>query len=121
MFLLRVAENHTFLFFTFIKFLVGMRLILTIYILLKKRIPFAQYLFMNILGTFLFVGALFPMGWFLGKGISSAFSFEKGITSLISVIIVAMFLVSVLPRVANFLIGRYMKKHKGSIQGETPV
>ncbi|MDO8520589.1 MAG: hypothetical protein Q7S52_00575 [bacterium] len=116
-FLLKMADQHTFVFLTFIKFLVGMRLFLTVYILLKKQISFARYLLINVVGTVLFIGVLFPAGWFLGKGISAAFTLERGITGLFSVIIVATILFNLLSRIFAFFVGKYVKKRKESERG----
>ena len=110
MFLLKVAEKHTFLFLTFIKFLIGMRLFLTIYILLKKHIPFTKYLLINCIGTVLFIGVLFPLGWLLGKGVSSALSVERGVVGVVSVVVVVIIIANFLPRLLAFIIARYSKK-----------
>lgn len=109
-FLLRMADKHTFLFLTFIKFLVGMRLFLTVYILLKKRISFLRYLFLNIIGTILFMGVLFPVGWLLGKGVTVAFSLGKGIMSFFTLIIIIIILVNFLLRLVTFIITKYSRK-----------
>lgn len=114
MFLFKIAEKHIFLFLTFIKFLVGMRLFFTIYILLKKHISFWKYLLINVIGTILFVSVLFPLGWLLGKGVSSALSLEKGIAGLLSVVIVIMILANLLPRLFTFIVTKYLKKIDGA-------
>ena len=110
MFVLKIAERHTFLFLTFIKFLIGMRLFLTIYILLKKHIPFMKYLLINCIGTVLFIGVLFPLGWLLGEGVSSALSLERGAVGLVSAAVVVIILANLLPRLFTFIIARYSKK-----------
>lgn len=60
----------------------GVRLILTLYILTKKRIPFLTYLSLTFIGNIIFISVLFPIGWFLGRGIVEAFSLGKNFSSL---------------------------------------
>nr|AEQ20527.1 DedA membrane associated protein [uncultured bacterium CSLC2] len=102
-FLLRMADKHTFLFLTFIKFLFGMRIFFTLYILLKKHISFTRYLLINVVGTVLFIGVLFPIGWFLGKGLESAFLFEKGFRGVLSTLVVVLILAHAVPRIVLWL------------------
>jgi len=108
-FVLTMAERHTFLFLTFIKFLIGMRLFLTTYILLKKHIPFVRYLLINAIGTILFIGVLFPLGWLLGKGVASALALERGVVGLVSTVVIVIILANLLPRLFAFIIARYSK------------
>ncbi len=107
--LIRLADRNTFFVLTFIKFLVGMRLFLTFYIVLKKHIPFRTYLFLNSLGTAFFIAVLFPAGWFLGKGISSALSLERGFSGVISIVVLVLLFSQVLRRVFAFVVSLMSK------------
>lgn len=102
--LLHFAQHHTFVVLFFIKFLVGMRLFLTFYIVLKKHIKFGTYLWINSLGTLLFVGILFPLGWLLGKGVSSVLSFERGFMGIISVLVLVLVLLPLLRRAIVWIV-----------------
>lgn len=110
MLLIRLADRHTFLVLTFIKFLVGMRLLLTIYIVLMKHIPFKTYLLLNTIGTVFFIAVLFPLGWFLGKGLSSALSFEHGFIGIISVVALVLILFHIAQRLIVLAFSRAGKK-----------
>lgn len=116
MMLTRLAEEHTFFLLTFIKFLAGMRLFLTIYIILRKRIPFSTYLFFNAIGTVFFMGVLFPVGWFLGKGFSGLFFIQKGITSLLLVMVVVIIFSQLIPRAVAFIIARMSQRRVQGVE-----
>lgn len=110
MILTRLADDHTFLLLTFIKFLVGMRLFLTIYIILRKRIPFHTYLFFNSIGTLFFISVLFPVGWYLGKGISGLLFIEQGITTVLLTIVGVVMVVQLAPRAVAMVVVRATRR-----------
>jgi len=100
-FLMRLIDKHFFWMLIFIKFLAGIRLILTIYIVLKNKIPFWKKILLDSIGTLLFMGALFPLGWYLGKGNSQSLSIEQGlgriITGIVLIIIVSHLIIKLIP------------------------
>lgn len=107
--LIRFTDRNTFFVLTFIKFLVGMRLFLTFYIVLKKHIPFRTYLSLNSLGTMFFIAVLFPAGWFLGRGISSVLSLERGLSSAVSVVVIIFIFFQISRRVFAFAVSLISK------------
>ncbi len=109
--LLRLLRTHTFLFMTFMKFLVGMRLFLTLYVARKLPISFKRYLVLNTIGTGVFVVALFPVGWWLGKGVSNALDIEHRITSVFTVIVLVLLIGQLLPLLVRFAIHRFSRKN----------
>lgn len=109
--IIRFADRNTLFVLTFIKFLVGMRLFLTFYIVLKKHIPFRTYLLLNSLGTMFFIAVLFPTGWLLGKGISSVFSLERGLSGIISVVVIVFIFFQISRRVFAFAMA-YISKNR---------
>jgi membrane protein DedA with SNARE-associated domain len=102
--IVRLTDSYTFFILTFIKFLIGIRLFLTFYIVLKKHIPFRTYLSLNSLGTVFFIAALFPVGWFLGKGVSSVLFLERGLLSIVSVVVLTLLFSQILRRVLAFVL-----------------
>lgn len=52
-----------------IKFLVGVRILLLVSIVLKTKLSFIEFLFLNTLGVILFVTVINGIGWLIGSGI----------------------------------------------------
>ncbi len=84
---LRRIDTHFFWMLIFIKFLIGMRLVLTIYIVLKNKIPFYKKVAYDAAGTIIFLAVLFPIGFLFGKGVSSIFSYTENIMNIISLVV----------------------------------
>jgi membrane protein DedA with SNARE-associated domain len=110
-FFIRLVDTHFFLVLIFIKFLIGMRLVLTLYIVLKNKIPFWKKIILNAIGTTFFLGAIFPVGWYLGKGFSNALSVQHGIAYVLTVIVAIMITATVLPKLIEKVIERFYKEH----------
>lgn len=109
-FIMRLIDKHFFWTLIFIKFLMGMRLILTIYIVLKNRIPFYQKVAIDAVGTVLYLAVIFPAGWFLGKGISSVLAVEQGFIAVISIIVFFFLFSIVVPKVFLFIAKKFFAK-----------
>lgn len=108
-FMIRLIDKHFFWVLIFIKFLVGMRLFLTVYIVLKNRIPFFRKVLLDAVGTVLFLAVIFPVGWFFGKGVSSALSVEKRVSDILSIIVLVIAFGVILPRIITYILKRYYK------------
>ncbi|MDP2838312.1 MAG: VTT domain-containing protein [Candidatus Moranbacteria bacterium] len=83
-----LVENHPYILLIILKFLMGIRLMLTIYILTKKKINLKAYFLCTLLGNLLFITILFPVGWLLGKGLGESLFLQKNISGTITVILV---------------------------------
>lgn len=100
----RFLKTHPFTTMICIKFLMGMRIFLTLYISHKSFFTFRRYLFLNALGTLVFMGVLFPIGWLLGKGIITTDSPLHTITSLFTLIIVIMIFSRIFPHAIRWFL-----------------
>lgn len=110
-FFMHLIDKHFFWTLIFIKFLVGIRLILTIYIVIKNKIPFKTKVALDALGTIIFMGAIFPIGWYLGKGFSSALSFQENISYIITAIFSVLLVSHLVPVIIKKLINRFYKEN----------
>jgi len=116
-FFMRLIDNHFFWMLIFIKFMVGIRLILTIYIVLKNKIPFWKKVLLDSIGTFLFMGALFPVGWYLGKGNSESLSIEQGLERIITGIVLLIVISHLIMKFVPILIEKRKRaKHRKNAQ-----
>lgn len=106
---MHLTENYFFWTLIFIKFLAGIRLMLTIYIVIKNRIPFSTKVILDAIGTVIFMSVLFPIGWYLGKGVSSALSIQQNITYVVSVVVGVLIFTVVAPKIAVRLFERFHK------------
>lgn len=111
-FIISLIDRHFFWVLIFIKFLMGMRLVLTIYIVLKNRIPFVQKVILDAIGTVLFLAVLFPIGWLFGKGVSSALTLEQSILTVFSTIIFIILFVTFSPKLFIFILKKIFKYKK---------
>jgi membrane protein DedA with SNARE-associated domain len=106
---MHLTENYFFWTLIFIKFLAGIRLMLTIYIVIKNRIPFSTKVILDAIGTVIFMSVLFPIGWYLGKGVSSALSIQQNITYVLSVVVGVLLITVVAPKIALRIFERFHK------------
>lgn len=114
-FIISLVDKHFFWVLIFIKFLMGMRLVLTIYIVLKNRIPFFQKVLIDAVGTVLFLAVLFPIGWLFGKGVSSALSLEQNILTILSAVVFIILFVSLAPKIFIFVLKKIFKYKKSPL------
>lgn len=89
-----------------IKFLVGLRIFLILYISHRAIFSFRRYLFLNALGGIVFMSVLFPIGWLLGKGIIATNSTFQIITSFLTLTITVV----ILSRMFPYIIKWFLKK-----------
>ncbi len=64
----RLFLKHPLLSLLFIKFLFGVRLFLTVYVIAKKRIPFKSFIIYDGLGIMLYVSVIGGIGLLVGSG-----------------------------------------------------
>ncbi|QQR64574.1 hypothetical protein IPH92_03360 [Candidatus Kaiserbacteria bacterium] len=83
-----LADTHPYIVLVFIKFLVGIRLFLTVYIISKKNIPFIRYVIVNVFANILFIAGLTLLAWFFSESTEYAFKTEQTITHLFTLIVV---------------------------------
>ncbi len=99
----RFFLGNVFLALLFIKFLFGIRLFLTMYLVAKKRIPLGTFIAYDILGILLYVAVIGGIGLLVGRGNESA-------ETTYQVIVRTVTAVSLLTLVAH-LTGRFLKKN----------
>lgn len=83
-----IAERHPYFVLVIIKFLVGIRLFLTIYILTKNRIGLGAYLICNVLANILFTGTVYLLAFSFYKGAEHVLTTEHTITTIASMVFV---------------------------------
>ncbi len=91
--------------FTLIKFLVGIRLILTLGFILIKKISFVRYFFLCILSNSLFVLALYGFASLVKKGINVLNLYHSFNTILISGIAL-IFIINITPPLINYFFSK---------------
>lgn len=97
--IVQLLDRHFFWILIMIKFMMGLRLILTIYIALRMKVPFIKKIFINGLGTILYLSVLFPIGWYLGKGVQLSFAGGQNAYHFIPIIIILVGIIIILPRI----------------------
>ncbi|MFA9262198.1 MAG: hypothetical protein ACEQSB_02465 [Undibacterium sp.] len=98
----RAFLSNTFLTLLCIKFLFGIRLFLTIYLVAKKRIPFGQFVAYDICGILLYVGVIGSLGLLVGRGNTGAENIYEGVVRIVTAL-------SILLLIAH-LVSRFLKK-----------
>ena len=111
---LRIAEKHPYGVLIIIKFLVGIRLFLTIYILTKNRISLSAYLICNTFANILFTGAVYLLAFAFFKGAEQVLTTEHTITTIITMVLVVGIGGNLLIRLVSALVlkvthARYLK------------
>jgi len=110
-----LADKYPYHILILIKFMVGIRLILTIYIVAKHKIPLHKYLLCNIVANTLFVGVLFALVWTLGESLSALMSAENGLFGLVTTVFIVAVIGNIALRLLQGIILRLLKK-KGLVK-----
>ena len=113
-FFMNLIDKHFFWMLIFIKFMVGVRLILTLYIVLKNKVPFWRKIFLNSVGTIFFLGVLFPVGWVLAQGNQETLSIEQTIERIIT----GIFLLFLFSHVCIMIVKKILEKRVTKIPNE---
>ncbi len=107
---LSLAEKHPYGVLVIIKFLVGIRLFLTIYILTKKHIRLSAYLLCNILANILFTSAVYLLAFSFYKGAEQVLTTEHTITTVITMLCIVGIGGNLLIRLISALVVKITKK-----------
>jgi membrane protein DedA with SNARE-associated domain len=107
--LMNLVDHHFFWILIFIKFLIGMRLFLTVYIVLKNKIPFFRKVILDAVGTVIFLLVIFPAGWFFGKGVSSIISLSGGFMGVVSILVFVVLFAVISPHLIVFILKKFFK------------
>lgn len=107
-----IADKHPYLLLIFIKFMVGLRLILTIYVVAKHRIPFYRYLLCNALANTLFVLGLYILVWFFEQGTEAAMGIERGFSGLLTMILLVTVGGNILLRLLRRAVTQSLKQNR---------
>lgn len=86
----RLFDQHWFLSLLLIKFLVGLRVVLTFYLATKRQLTIGRYIFLDSFGTFLFLAVLAGVAWWVNTGTGDAFETYQTIIRLVTVLVVMM-------------------------------
>lgn len=95
----RLFLRNVFLSIVFLKFLFGMRTVLTLYLVVKKRISFPVYFFYNLCGIVLYISVLALVGWFIGIGVGSILGVYNMVVKTVLVVATIIVLTHVIPYV----------------------
>lgn len=68
----------------FIKFLFGIRTVLTLYLITKKKIGFFSYVLYSLCGIFLYVILLGIFGWLIGQGVGNTVDTYERIAKIVT-------------------------------------
>ncbi len=86
----RIFDEHLFASLLLIKFLVGLRVVLTFYLSMKERLTLGRYLFLDSFGIFIFLAVLAGVAWLVNAGTGDAFETYQTIIRLVTVLAVMM-------------------------------
>lgn len=86
--ILRYADTHPYTILLLIKFLLGMRLILTIFIATRRDIPFQKYLVCNIIANILFVTTLYGIAVLLHASVGDMLDLRNNIFHIVALVII---------------------------------
>ncbi len=100
-----ILDKHVFVSVTFIKFLIGLRLILTLALILIKKFSFKKYLIFSILSNLFLVAGLFIIGILISYGIN-VLPVYRGISGITTIIIVSIVAANILPIIVKSYLGK---------------
>ncbi len=81
----KIFLRNAFLSLLFIKFLFGFRIALTLYLVVKRRLPFLRYVAYDLLGIVLYVSVLGSVGWLIGRGIERVDTIYHSMTMSVTI------------------------------------
>lgn len=111
---LKAVDRHPYLFLVFIKFLVGVRLLLTIYIVIQHRISFRAYLICNVIANTLFVAGIYTLAWFFSESMEYAFQAGEHITGILTTVFVITVGGNILFHLFRYLVFRSLRSQKST-------
>lgn len=108
----RALLGNVFLALMFMKFFFGIRMVLTVYLVAKKRLSLGKFIAYDILGILLYVAVIGGVGLLVGRGgngIEEAYGLAVRIVSALCILILV-----------GHLIGRFLRRFRGpGIQNKT--
>ncbi|OGM95873.1 MAG: hypothetical protein A2816_00070 [Candidatus Yanofskybacteria bacterium RIFCSPHIGHO2_01_FULL_39_44] len=102
-----VLDKHIFFSITFIKFLIGLRLILTLALIMIKKFTFKKFFIFSVLSNIVLIFGLSILGLLVSRGID-LLPIYRGISGIFTIIILSLILVNVIP----FIVKLYFSKRK---------
>ncbi len=102
-----ILDNNILFSITFIKFLIGLRLILTLSLILIKKLSFKEFLGFSILSNIFLIIGLYLIGLSVSHGLN-LIPVYKGISGVISLIIITLVVVNII----QYLLKLYFIKQK---------
>lgn len=94
----RVFLSNTFLALLLIKFLFGIRLFLTIYLVARKKIPFVRFVLYDLCGVVLYVSVIGAVGLLIGRGNVDAETAYQTTTRIVSAVCILMLIAHLIKR-----------------------
>ncbi len=91
-----ILEKHTFVSITFIKFLVGLRLILTLALILIKKFSFKKFVLFSALSNIVLIAGLSILGLLISHGLN-LLPIYRGVSSIVTIVIISLLIVNILP------------------------
>ena len=104
-----VLDKHIFFSITFIKFLIGLRLILTLAMIMIKKFTFKKFLIFSVLSNVVLISGLSILGLLVSRGID-LLPVYRGISGMFTIIVLSVILVNVIPIIVRL----YLSKRKQS-------
>lgn len=106
------ARAHPYTVLILIKFLVGLRLLLTIYIASRTDIPFRRYFICNVIANTLFVGTLYSLSWLISIGVGGVLDIKNNLFHLLTVLAIITIGTQVLIRLLQKPIERLLSRRR---------
>ena len=100
-----IFEQHILFALTFIKFLIGLRLILTLSLIFVKKFTFKQYLGFALISNFFLIIGLDIIGYCVSKGLN-LLPIYKGISGIITIVIITVLITHLFPYIFKFYISK---------------
>jgi membrane protein DedA with SNARE-associated domain len=107
---LEYAKRHPYSVLLLIKFLVGLRLVLTIYIAARKDIPFGKYFVCNIIANILFVAALYGIALSVHATLGNTLDIKNNISHAITLVVIVVVGSQIVLRIGERVIARYLAR-----------
>ncbi len=110
--MINYAKKHPYIVLLLIKFLMGLRLILTITIASRRDISFSTYLLCNIVANILFVGALYSISSFVHESVGDALDLKNNIFHLLTLIVIIGVGSQILFRFSERFVTQYITRNR---------
>lgn len=85
----RFMTRNAFCSLLFIKFLFGIRLFLTMYLVVKSRMPLGKFMLYDLFGSFLYVGVIGTLGWMIGRGSTGVLDAYQQVVRVVVIVMIS--------------------------------